>query len=344
MTAADVNGDGLLDLVAGNWGLNSFYHQASDHQVELFYGDINGGDSVQMIEAYFDTDLKKTVPWRDMSVLSQSLPWLTEKFHTHKDFAAASVEELLAGRMQRVKRVKTTTLANTIFVNRNGKFEARELPQEAQYASVFGISAADFDGDGQEDLFLAQNFFAVRDDDSRLDGGRGLLLRGKGAAQFEAVLSQESGIKVYGEQRGCAVADYDGDCRIDLVVTQNANATKLFKNERATPGLRIRFKGPPQNPSGAGVQLRIGEGQNWGPAREVHLGSGYWSQDSVVQVLARKSATQKIEVLWPGGKRFQKLYSCKRKRDRNRQRRNNYCASITQRRRFSTFSGRFLAA
>ena len=49
--------------------------------------------------------------------------------------------------------------------------------------------------------------------------------------------------------------------------------------------------------------MRLGVGGKWGPAREVHGGSGYWSQDSAVQVmnLSGAAATQ-IQVRWPGGK------------------------------------------
>ena len=55
---------------------------------------------------------------------------------------------------------------------------------------------------------------------------------------------QVSGIKVYGEQRGCALADYDGDGRVDLAVTQNNGQTRLFHNVTAKPGLRVKLAGP----------------------------------------------------------------------------------------------------
>jgi len=53
------------------------------------------------------------------------------------------------------------------------------LPSEAQITPVFGLGIGDFDGDGIEDLFLAQNFFGSASDLSREDCGRGLWLRGK---------------------------------------------------------------------------------------------------------------------------------------------------------------------
>jgi len=112
------------------------------------------------------------------------------------------------------------------------------------------------------------------------------LLKGDGKGGLRPVPGQESGIAVYGEQRGAAAADYDGDGRLDLVVTQNGTTTKLYHNLRAKPGLRVRLAGPAGNPSGIGATMRLKSGDRFGPAREIHAGAGYWSQDSPVQVLA----------------------------------------------------------
>ena len=164
------------------------------------------------------------------------------------------------------------------------------------------MCVADFDGDGVEDIFLSQNFFDVDSTTSRYDAGRGLLLRGDGQGAFHAVPGQHSGVRVYGEQRGAAVCDFDGDARVDLVVTQNSTETRLFHNTQAKPGLRIRLDGPPGNPRGIGAILRLKFGDRFGPAREVHAGSGYWSQDSVVQVMTTPTPCTGLWIRWPGGK------------------------------------------
>jgi hypothetical protein len=73
--------------------------------------------------------------------------------------------------------------------------------------------------------------------------------------------------------------------RVDVAVSQNGAATKLFHNIGATPGLRIKLQGSPGNPSGVGALMRLQFKERQGPAREIHAGSGYWSQDSLIQVL-----------------------------------------------------------
>jgi hypothetical protein len=96
---------------------------------------------------------------------------------------------------------------------------------------------------------------------------------------MESVSGQESGVMVYGEQRGAAVCDYDEDGRVDLVVTQNGERTRLYHNVGAKPGLRVRLEGPEGNREGVGARLRLQFQERQGAMREIHAGSGYWSQD-----------------------------------------------------------------
>jgi len=169
-----------------------------------------------------------------------------------------------------------------------------------------GVSVGDLDGDGIDDLFLAQNFAAFPTDADRLDAGRGLWLRGLGEANFTPVKGDEAGLKMYGDQRACALADYDGDGRLDLVVTQSGGRTRLFRNNKAKPGLRVRLVGGKLNPDAIGSAARLHFGQaldaTSGTWREWQLGSGYGSQDGLAKVLATPKPPSVIEVRWPSGK------------------------------------------
>ena len=148
---------------------------------------------------------------------------------------------------------------------------------------------------------MSQNFFATGPQVPRLDAGRGLLLARRWDRQIFGDAGQDSGLRIYGEQRGAAVGDFNEDGR-DLVVSQNGAATRLFMNLRAKPGLRVRLEGPPSNPAAIGAMVRLRFGDRLGPAREVHAGSGYLSQDSPVLVLGTPQPPSSVVVRWPGGR------------------------------------------
>ena len=302
VTTADLDGDGRLEIIATNWGRNNKYNAFLKDSLRLYYGDPDGNGVVDLIEAYFDPELKKVVPWRDWQAVTRALPFTGESCPTYHAYSLASVPELLGDRFPRMRELRANTLDSVVFWNRSNRFEPTPLPVEAQFSPAFGVTVGDFDGDGNEDLFLAQNFFCVEPDTSRYDAGRGLWLKGDGHGGFRAMPGQESGVKVYGEQRGCALADFDGDGRVDLVVAQNHGATRLYRNRLARPGLRVRLKGPPGNPSGVGATVRLKFGERFGPGREIHAGSGYWSQDSPVQVFGTPAPATEVWVRWPGGR------------------------------------------
>ncbi len=301
VTTGDFDGDGRLDIVAGNWGRNSRYQASRDHPLALFHADFFDQGGVDLIETEYHPITGVLAPYHRLDELARALPFLQGTFTSHHSFAEASLDEVLEALPVEPTRVNVTTLDSLLFLNRGERFEPVALPMETQLAPTLGLQVADYDGDGAEDLFLSQNFFALPWTAHRLDAGRGLLLLGNGQGGFTPASSRTSGIRVYGEQRGVASADFDEDGRVDLVVTQNGARTRLFRNRGGRPGLRVRLEGPKGNPTGVGSSLRLLYDDHQGPIREIHGGSGYLSQESAVQVLGLSGNASELEVRWPGG-------------------------------------------
>jgi hypothetical protein len=303
VAAGDFDGDGRMDLVAGNWGLNSSCRASLKQPFHRYYGDPEDDGTVKLIDAEWDGPLRKIVPRVPWEMLAASFPFLRERYDSFTAFSSAGVADFLGNRLAKMKDQPVTTLESMVFLNRGDHFAATPLPREGQFAPVFGIGVGDLDGDGHMDLVVSQGFFDGPPDSPRYDAGQGLVFRGNGKGGFVALNPKESGLSVDGEGRGVALADFDHDGRIDIAMAQNSGRTRIYRNVGAVPGMRIKFQGPPENPDGTGAVVRVsGPDKAMGPAVESHAGSGYWSQDSSVPVVAEPNGSSTVTVRWPGGR------------------------------------------
>ena len=303
VAVGDFDGDGRIDFVASNWGQNSKYEEAYDTKrpLRIYYGDFNEMNRIEIAEAHEDPFTHKWVPERDLTASAAAVPFIRGNTPTFQSFGDSDMAKIYGDKLKTASMVEARELRHMLFLNRGEKFEARPLPVEAQFAPAFGVTVADFDGDGNDDVFLAQNFFSSQPETLRNDAGRGLLLLGDGKGNMSATSAAESGITIYGEQRGCAMSDYDGDGRVDLVVAQSNDQTKLLHNLRAKPGLRVRLEGGPGNPQCVGAVIRAVTTTGLGRAQVITAGSGYWSQNSATLIITSASPITALQIRWPDG-------------------------------------------
>jgi hypothetical protein len=301
VATGDLNEDGRPDVIVTGWGENLLERPSRERPLFLYYGDLDNDGTLDMIEARHSESVGDVAPLRRLVDLGREIPALRSNIPSIREASEWSLERLLGNRMSAARRVHAERFAHTVFLSDDEGWTSVRLPAEAQRAPAFHVGVADFDGDGHDDVFLSQNFYPTRDGMGRFDAGRGLWLRGDGSGSLEPVPGDVSGVRVYGDARGAALADYDADGRVDLVVTQNGGSTRLFRNRGAEPGLSVRLAGPPENPDAVGARLRVLYEEGGGPAREIQAGSGYWSQDAATQVLGLARRPRAVEVTWPDG-------------------------------------------
>jgi enediyne biosynthesis protein E4 len=174
---------------------------------------------------------------------------------------------------------------------------------------TFGCFFFDYDLDGRPDIFAANGH--VADDIERVQARvhyaqRPHLFRNTGAKKFEEVAAASSGLTPALVGRGAAYADSDNDGDLDLVVTVNNGAARLFRNGEAGANnmLRVQLAGAAANRDGIGARVELALAGGAKPWQTVKTGSSYASQSELPLTFglgALKEAAG-IRVTWPGGR------------------------------------------
>lgn len=300
--AADFNGDGRMDLVVSNLGKNTEYETYTQGRISLYYGDWNNDNVIEILEIYEDDRDGKEYPIRSLSELKRSFSFLSTVYKTNRSFANATAREVLGDYFNQFEKLDGLWRASTVFMNRGDHFEAIPLPAEAQFSTALGVAVADFNGDGNADIYLGQNFYPLEPGRPRQDAGSGLLLTGDGLGRFTVVKCDQSGILVEGQQRAVAVGDYDKDTRPDLAVALNNGALRLFRNMAPGENIAVRVHAGNANPLGVGARVRLTKGDWKSALQEIHMGSGYLSQNSAVLHFAPLEPPYRIELKMPDGR------------------------------------------
>ena len=233
ITPGDFDNDGDIDYVAGNLGENSFYKASKEFPVSIYAKDFDKNGVMECIPTKYLKDkdgvLKEfTVHTRD-DVVDQ-MPFLKKKFLTYNAFAGATFDKLFtAEELKGVIKLQANYFKSAFIKNNGtGSFEISALPAVAQFSSLNGMVADDFDGDNKLDIIINTNDFGTEVSTGRYDALNGLVLKGNGDGTFTTLSILQSGIYISGN--GKALVKLRGKNGKYLIAAgQNRGPLKIFE-------------------------------------------------------------------------------------------------------------------
>jgi len=227
LAAADLDGDGDQDLVAGNVGLNTRYRASANAPMHLYAKDFDGNGSIDPIMTWAENGKNYPVAFRDQII--KQLPGLKKKFVRYAPYSKATIEDVFAPNdLKSAQHLEANELQSCIFINNNGKFTAQPLPKMAQMAPVKSILLLDVDGNGSLDILLAGNDYGIEVETGRYDAGNGLVLLNDGKGQFAPITPRNSGFWATSEVRHLAPIQM-ANGKKGILIANNNDALQLME-------------------------------------------------------------------------------------------------------------------
>ena len=189
----DFDGDGDIDFIAGNLGLNYKYKTSKEKPFDIYYNDFDLNGQNDIVLGYYNDN--KHYPLRGFSCSAQQIPDLKDKIKKYDVFAALEIDQVYGDdNLDNSLHYKAKTFASSYVENLgDGNFKISSLPFQAQLSNINDILVDDFNEDGNLDLVTIGNLFVSEIETPRNDAGNGLLMYGKGNGSFEVSTLQQSG-------------------------------------------------------------------------------------------------------------------------------------------------------
>lgn len=228
MAVGDFDGDGRLDMAAGNLGLNSggLWNPGRGPRRLWWRGDTR---AVQLIETHEESGSEYPVAWRDH--LKETSFGRSVSTRSYQQFAGMTVSELFGNLEEKgFAALELSEPRSGIFWQQDdGSFTFETLPSFAQSGRMAALLAADVDRDGISDLVTSIEPSSPAPWTGRAEQGHVALFLGNTDRQFEVEFPGVSGLDVGASSpRQLLWADFNGDGVRELAIVPAQGEPQIF--------------------------------------------------------------------------------------------------------------------
>jgi hypothetical protein len=208
ISIADMDGDGDLDILAGNAGMNLQLKASASFPLKVYMADINETGKPEPLVSHYIGEKEYPIYFRD-EFLEQAYRFKS-RYPTYREYAKADMDHLFEGMMmQPFASMQVNTMQSGIFINTNGSFRFQPFPEEVQRSRINAIKLVDQDKDGKKDILVAGNFEGYRMRYGKSQALTPLIIRWSGANDFTILGPAETGFFHWGYVKQIA-ASSDG--------------------------------------------------------------------------------------------------------------------------------------
>ena len=225
----DINGDGTIDIIAGNQGLNNRLTASAEEPVRLYYNDFDDNGKKEQVLTYYLGGHE--IPFASKDELQKQIPIIKKRFLYAEDFARASLNKIFSENKLKTSDILTADyFSNSILLNKgNLNFITEPLSWLAQLSPFKDAVVINANNDSLADILLVGNFYENNIQMGRNDADFGTILINKGRGRFSC--ENINGLQIKGQVRHIKKINIGG--REAFILARNNDSVMVieFKDE-----------------------------------------------------------------------------------------------------------------